>query len=88
MNLVEQHSAQSQPSFGNNTNVVVNGAAGQDLSQRKGLNRQMADFNIQSKPVQNVQRLNQGASQVIPVAQCELKQFDDNRSEYSVRTHS
>ena len=29
-----------------NNNQLYNGAAGQDLSNRKGMNRQMADFNI------------------------------------------
>lgn len=86
MNLVEQHSATSGPSFG--TSFVPVNAAGQDLSQRPGLNRQMADFNISSKPVQNKQKLGPGASQVIPMAQCEMQHLDDNRSEYSVRTHS
>ena len=38
-------------------NLLNNGAAGQDLSNRKGMNRQMADFNIGGRPVNNSYRL-------------------------------
>ena len=45
---LSQHSA----AIVNNTQLY-NGAAGQDLSNRKGMNRQMADFNIASRPATN-----------------------------------
>ena len=45
---LSQHSA----AIVNNTQLY-NGAAGQDLSNRKGMNRQMADFNIAGRPATN-----------------------------------
>ena len=75
---------------------MLGGAAGREQSSRTGMNRQMADFNIQGRPVNSSYKLNNQAQmqQVIPttfqqqMAQCDLQSVDDNRSEYSVRTHS
>ena len=96
VSLVEQQSTShfSQHSYGGamGENAIFGSAAGQDLSQRKGMNRQMADFNISAKVVGNNFKVQQ--SGIVPfqatnlAPQCELHPLDDNRSEYSVRTHS
>ena len=59
------------------------------MSHRKNLNRQMADFNMVPRPANQTKAPQQtGVVPMHPVPTCELHQYDDNRSEYSVRTHS
>lgn len=95
MSIIDNQSNRSSIyNAGGQPNVFGN-AAGQDLTNRPNMNRQMADFNINSKPTNNTYRLQQlhQHDKVVPVAaqsQCELhpQVADDNRSEYSVRTHS
>ena len=73
--------------------IIQTSAAGQDLSQRSGMNRQMADFGISSQPTHNQAKLkNFNGFNQPPKSMVEFGgNIDDGRTEYScasMLTHS